>query len=63
MLLIKPARNNAVVPISILVQEAIKPAAVVRLAEENTLHVNVKVDMNGVDHIVKRKAVISKNVI
>ena len=26
MLLIKPARNNAVVPISILVQEAIKPA-------------------------------------
>ena len=59
MLLIKPARNNAVVPISILVQEAIKPAEAARLAVENIQLVNVQVGIAGMVLVV-RKQVIQK---
>ena len=55
--------KHAVALINILVPAQIKLEVAENHVEENTLRVNVKVDMNGVDHIVKRKAVISKNVI
>ena len=58
MLLIKPARNNAVVPISILVQEATKPAAAARLAAENIRLVNVQVGIVGMGLVVREQVIM-----
>ena len=55
--------NLVVLLINIPVLDLVILVVAENLVVENTLRVNVKVDMNGVDHIVKRKAVISKNVI
>ena len=46
-LLIKPVLHSAAVPISILVQEAIKPAAVVLLVVESIKAANVIVAIAG----------------
>ena len=58
MLLIKPARNNAVVPISILVQEATKPVEAVRLVVENIRLVNVQVGIVGMGLVVRKQVIM-----
>ena len=58
MPLLKPARNNAVVLISIPAPEQVIPVAAVRLAAENIRLVNVLADIFGAENRVPLKIIV-----